>query len=925
MRSKPFQLLGGSDFNMTRMVKLIGTTLVAATLAALTGLLVAGGQSLVLAQANTPATGAPVIEGAAQLDERMLARTSGRISDADGMTNSRFSYQWISNDGTTDTDIEGATSSSYTIVAADAGKTIKVRVSFTDDAGNPEALTSAPTGVVSGQRNSPTMGLPTIGGTAKVGQKLTVNTSGIADADGLTNASYGGTWSAGGGYLRALIGQGNDLSYTVSRRDVGMTLDMTVNFKDDAGKSILLTSAPTAVVVATSPAAPENFDVSQNSDGDLELSWEEPTWDLGGEIGGEKTWGDGGSAITGYVVQWKEAADRWDTVGDVSEATVTGITHTIEGLTDGVAYTIKVIAVNDVGRGASSDEATATINLPVSPPLSTDATLSALTLSGIGFGTFDSTTTSYTAQVANSVSQTTVTPTVNDSGASYVIKLGGVTDADGVLALRVGSNVITVEVTAEDGNAARTYTVTVTRAAPPSTDAALSALTLNGIDFGTFDSTTASYTATVANSVSQTTVTPTVSDSGASYVIKLGGVTAADGVISLAVGSNVITIEVTAEDGETSLTYTITVTRGAPPSTDAALSALTLSGVDFGTFSSGTTSYTAQVAHSMSQTTVTPALSDSRASYVIKLSGVEDADGVIPLTVGNNVITVEVTAEDGNTARTYTLTVTRTAASTDATLSALTLSGIDFGTFASGRTSYSVQVANSVSQTTVTPTVSDSGASYAMKLGGVEDADGVIALSVGSNVISVEVTAENDSTTRTYTVTVTRAEPATPEHLSSDATLTALTLSGIDFGTFDSTTASYTAAVANSVSQTTVNPTVNHSGASYVIKLGGVTDADAVVSLSVGSNVITVEVTAEDDNAARTYTVTVTSRCAALDRRNPQRPVAERGRLRDIRLDNRLIHSHRRQQRISDDGQSDREPLRGELRHQARRSDGRRR
>ena len=42
--------------------------------------------------------------------------------------------------------------------------------------------------------------------------------------------------------------------------------------------------------------------------------------------------------------------------------------------------------------------------------------------------------------------------------------------------------------------------------------------------------------------------------------------------------------------------------------------------------------------------------------------------------------------------------------------------------------------------------------------------------------------------------------------------------------------------------------TVNHSGASYVIKLGGVTDADGVVVLSVGSNVITIEVTAEDDS-----------------------------------------------------------------------------
>ena len=63
--------------------------------------------------------------------------------------------------------------------------------------------------------------------------------------------------------------------------------------------------------------------------------------------------------------------------------------------------------------------------------MSSDATLSGLTLSGIDFGTFDSETLQYTVQVANSVSQTTVTPTVNDSGATYVIKLGGVTDADG--------------------------------------------------------------------------------------------------------------------------------------------------------------------------------------------------------------------------------------------------------------------------------------------------------------------------------------------------------------------------------------------------------------------------------------------------------------------------------------------------------------
>ena len=197
----------------------------------------------------------------------------------------------------------------------------------------------------------------------------------------------------------------------------------------------------------------------------------------------------------------------------------------------------------------------------------------------------------------------------------------------------MGSNVITVEVTAEDDNTTQTYTVTVTRAEPLapelSSDATLSALTLSGIDFGVFDSTTTSYSAQIANSVSETTVTPTLNHSGASYVIRLSGVTAADGVIALSVGSNALTVEVTAEDGDTTQTYTVTIARVAPPSTDATLRALTLSGIDFGTFASGTASYSAQVANSVSQTTVTPTVTDSEASYVIKLGGATDADSVV--------------------------------------------------------------------------------------------------------------------------------------------------------------------------------------------------------------------------------------------------------------------------------------------------------
>ena len=68
--------------------------------------------------------------------------------------------------------------------------------------------------------------------------------------------------------------------------------------------------------------------------------------------------------------------------------------------------------------------------------------------------------------MGSDVTATVVTPTTNDDGATYAVKLGGVTDSDGVIALSVGENVITVEVTAEDDSASKTYTVTVTRAAP---------------------------------------------------------------------------------------------------------------------------------------------------------------------------------------------------------------------------------------------------------------------------------------------------------------------------------------------------------------------------------------------------------------------------------------------------------------------------
>ena len=92
---------------------------------------------------NTPAAGAPTIKVTAQVGETLTASTSG-ISDADGLTNTTFTYQWLSEY----TEISDATGKSYTVTDDDVGQPIRVRVSFTDDAGNAETLTSTATATV---------------------------------------------------------------------------------------------------------------------------------------------------------------------------------------------------------------------------------------------------------------------------------------------------------------------------------------------------------------------------------------------------------------------------------------------------------------------------------------------------------------------------------------------------------------------------------------------------------------------------------------------------------------------------------------------------------------------------------------------------------------------------------------------------------
>ena len=200
---------------------------------------------------------------------------------------------------------------------------------------------------------------------------------------------------------------------------------------------------------------------------------------------------------------------------------------------------------------------------PSIPVLSAENTLSALSISqGTLTPAFDKNTTSYTAEVEASVESITVTPVCEDAKAS--VKVNGKVTASGQasesIELKEGENQIPVVVTAENGTE-KTYTITVTRAKALSTNAELEQLTISaGTLSPAFSADTKNYTAVVENAADSLAVNAKAADGA---TVTVNGKASSEEV-ALKVGYNTIKIQVTAEDGKTTDTYSIKVTRVVP-------------------------------------------------------------------------------------------------------------------------------------------------------------------------------------------------------------------------------------------------------------------------------------------------------------------------------------------------------------------------
>ena len=502
------------------------------------------------------------------------------------------------------------------------------------------------------------------------------------------------------------------------------------------------------------------------------------------------------SSTTSYTCTVENSVTS-TTISAISESSVATLTGTgAKSLTVG-SNTFNISVTSQSGS-------IKTYKVVVTRKASSDATLKNLTVSsGTLSPTFNTNTISYTVTVPYSVSSITVGATVNNSEASVT--------GTGNKTLSVGENKINVVVTAGD-KTTKTYTITVTR--EKDTDNTLKSLKLTSCTLSpSFSSSTNSYTCTVENSVTSTTVT---AGANSSVAILTG-----TGVTNLSVGTNTIKVNVTAQNGSVK-TYTVVVIR--KPNSDATLKSLGVTNKTITpTFDKDTLLYTLTVPYSVDNITITG----------VATQGVSSVTGLGSkvLVVGENSFDIKVTAEDKTTTKTYNITVTRQK-DTNTSLKSIGVTGYDIVKV--DNNNYTLTVENNVTNVEVTATAASSVA--------IVTGTGKKTLNVGENVIKVIATSQSGSVS-TYNVKVTRKA-------SSDATLKSLTVSsGTLSPTFSASTTSYTVSVPYSVTSLTVGATVNNSEASVT--------GTGSKNLSVGDNKINVVVTA-GDKTTKTYVVTVT-------------------------------------------------------------------
>ena len=448
-----------------------------------------------------------------------------------------------------------------------------------------------------------------------------------------------------------------------------------------------------------------------------------------------------------------------------ADAVVSGDTDLHSGTN---TVTIAVTAQN-------GDVATYTITVQVAA--SSDTTLASILANG------SPVTVNGSIEVSGGTTSVLVVASANDPDAT--------TSVTGAGSLTSGSNVITVTVTAADGSTANyTFTVVVQSL---SANADLASFTINGINV------LGQATLEVDNTVTDALVIAQPDSANATYTVTTA--------TTLAVGANTITVRVTAENGTTA-DYSVVVTRAAPLSSNTNITSISIGGTAVavgGTY---------QAANGTTEVTVDVVTEDQAATFAVV--------GNTNLAVGNNTVTIVVTAANGDS-ESFSFTVS-VAKSNNTNLTDILVNGTSVGVV-----DPQITLPSLTTEVLIVAVVADAEASYQVT--------GPQTLAYGANTFTVTVTAADGSTTADYSVIVTR----TP--LSANTDLGSLSVNGVTVSP-DSTFE--------------VDP-----GVTSVIVTATAADPDATVTVSgatglvAGNNPVTVTITAADGTTTADYTFTV--------------------------------------------------------------------
>ena len=511
--------------------------------------------------------------------------------------------------------------------------------------------------------------------------------------------------------------------------------------------------------------------------------------------------------------------------------------------------------------GLATNYSFAYVNATLTIKAHTNADLTNITINnGTLSPSFGTGTLSYTASVNAGINSETITPMVSDATASVTVNGTAVTPSSPsvTLPLSVGSNIINTVVTAQDGVTKKTYTLTVTRATP---DLNLTYLTANGNDFEpTFDNSITSYTSAITGYPLATfdfaPEDPTSSISVNGTTIPAGQTYAN---VPVTPGNNPVSIVVTAQDPAFTKTFNVAVNYSV--SNVAQLDALTDSQGGFDqTFDPSVTTYTQTIPYGGTSIAFSPYASRYGSTITINGALVQSGtpSGALPLTLGSNTFTIEVTAQDGVTKKDYTVTITR-AKSTDAYLNDLALNGypfdVPFGY--TGSNNYTASVTSSVSFVQVKAVTEDTTARVTIDGNPVTSGSfsANIPVNIGKNVIPVVVTAQDGTTTQSFTITVTRAA-STNDQLANLTINTGSLSPG-----FNSDSTTYNVTVPNGTSNIIFTPTAADPGATITLN-NTIVNSGAPVTQYIaayeGTNQFFIKVTAQDGVTSKTYTVNVT-------------------------------------------------------------------